>query len=148
MDKNTLMALQDAVDAADAYVLGFLHRGMLYKVEAEAIPSEAVRLTTASTARGGLAKLRLYFPSKLRKALIASGKAELLGGAELLDGSDKYNRGDRFERLIAESLGLQWHKSSLPCWEGGDLTVGGRRLQVKLSGATVADEATLRRRLP
>lgn len=146
MTLTEMLTLYEKHNASAAYALGFVHRHVLYSLTCHELPIECLKLDRASSARGGYATLRLRMSAAVKKALVASGKAEALGAETLLH-ADKYNRGECYERVLTERAGQVWVKDSAPFWERGDLRVNGVEVQVKLDGATIATEPELRKLL-
>ena len=93
-----------------------------------------------------MAKVRVKATSAVKQALIASGKAVLLGTEALLETSDRYNKGERFERVITELLtGQEWRKDSIPFTDAGDIELNGKQIQIKLDQAELTNEKMLQR---
>lgn len=121
-------------NAADAYIIGFIQKKMVYMFWADSIPMKWINLTRESSKRGGAAKLRLYIPSADCKQMVADGTAEVIGTLEDLQADSRYNQGDNFEKLIVEKLtGKQWKKNSDKFDTAGDATINGKQVQVKLN---------------
>ena len=69
--------------------------------------------------------------------------AVCLGGEELLIGD--YNKGVEFERLISEINGIEYRgKDSVGFWVEGDVEIDGKQVQVKMNGAQIVVERTLK----
>lgn len=140
MNREELIAFYDAHSAADFYIYGFCHRGLVYAVAAKALPDETKKLGRQSSKRGGRSQLRFRVPSELKKQLIESGEALLCGDITLIEYKDNYNRGEHFERLIVEGFGKTWHKDDTPFWICGDLSLNGVEIQIKFDGAEITNE--------
>lgn len=146
MTRNEMIARYNALAVATAYIIGFVLDGMLYYTMSAHIADEFLKLDRMSSKRGGWAKIRVKLTSADRKALVACGKAIMLGSADLLNTADKYNKGERFERIITETLtGETWTKDSVPFNVAGDITLNGEEVQVKFDGAELTNEKTLMR---
>ncbi len=130
---------------ATKYIIGFVLAGRLYYTESKEIDEKLLKLDRASSARGGMAKIRVRLNKEAKLALVYSGKAHLIGAeADLLN--ETYNRGEMFEKIITEKVaGQAWVKDSLPFWMGGDVTLNGEEIQIKFDGAELTNEKTLRR---
>ena len=145
MTLNEMITTYNAFSAADAYIFGFIVNHLLYYIRFDGhLPTELLKFDRASSKKGGMAKVRVKATSAVKQALIASGKAVLLGAASILDTDDKYNKGERFERVITERLtGEEWHKDSIPFTEAGDIEYGGKQIQIKLDQAELTNEKIL-----
>ena len=146
MTRNEMIARYNALSAATAYLIGFVLNGILYYTLSAHIADNFLKLDRMSSKRGGWAKIRVKLSSADRKALVACGKAVMVGSADLLDTADKYNKGERFERIITETLtGEKWVKDSVPFNVAGDITLNGEQVQIKLDGAELTNERLLMR---
>ena len=146
MTRNEMIARYNALAVATAYIVGFVLNGMLYYTMSEHIADNFLKFDRMSSKRGGWAKIRVKLSSADRKALVACGKAIMIGSADLLDTEDKYNKGERFERIITETLtGETWVKDSVPFNVAGDITLNGEEVQIKFDGAELTNERTLMR---
>lgn len=146
MTRNEMIARYNALAVATAYIVGFVLDGLLYYTMSAHIADEFLKLDRMSSKRGGWAKIRVKLTASDRKALVASGRAVLLGSASLLDTADKYNKGERFERVITETLTDEtWVKDSIPFNVAGDITLNGQEVQIKFDGAELTNEKMLMR---
>jgi hypothetical protein len=146
MTREEMISIYNALSVATAYIVGFIFNGMVYYVMSAHIADEYLKLDHMSSKRGGWAKIRVKLSSADRQALVACGKAVLLGSASLLETNDKYNRGERFERAITETLTTEkWVKDSVPFNVAGDITLNGQQVQIKFDGAELTNERTLKR---
>lgn len=146
MTRNEMIARYNALAVATAYIVGFVLNGMLYYTMSAHIADDFLKLDRMSSKRGGWAKIRVKLTVADRKALVACGKAIMIGSADLLDTDDKYNKGERFERIITETLtGETWVKDSVPFNVAGDITLNGQEVQIKFDGAELTNERTLMR---
>ena len=146
MTRNEMIARYNALAVATAYIVGFILDGMLYYTMSAHIADDFLKLDRMSSKRGGWAKIRVKLTSADRKALVACGKAIMIGSADLLNTDDKYNKGDRFEKIITETLtGEMWVKDSVPFNVAGDITLNGEQVQIKFDGAELTNERTLMR---
>ena len=132
----------EAFSAATLYNIGFIFHHILYSINLRHIPAECLKLGRASSKRGGVQRIRMRLSKATKLALIAMG-AEVVGPETLLDGDDCYNKGERYERIITERAGQVWVKDSVPFNIAGDLFHNGEQIQIKLDGATLADETKL-----
>lgn len=146
MTRNEMINRYNALAVATAYIVGFILDGMLYYTVSAHIADEFLKLDRMSSKRGDWAKIRVKLTSADRKALVACGKAIMIGSADLLNTADKYNKGERFERVITETLtGETWVKDSVPFNVAGDITLNGEQVQIKFDGAELTNERTLMR---
>lgn len=130
--------------AADQTWLGFERRGLVYKVEFTHLPRKYMRLTHASSARGGYAKIKIYIPASECDRLIQQGKAVCVGTKADLYADPKHNRGENFERIITEMYTSEkWVKDSVPFWIAGDIEYKGMQIQIKFNYAELTNEKTL-----
>ena len=132
--------------AAHKYIVGFEDAGKLYyTVYADMIADDMLKLDRASSAKGGMLKVRVRVSAKLKAILKATGKAVLCGDASELT-MGKYNKGENFERVITELLtGETWVKDSVPFKVAGDIRWNGEEVQIKFDGAELTNEKTLAR---
>ena len=143
MTRNEMIARYNALAVATAYIVGFILDGMLYYTMSAHIADDFLKLDRMSSKRGGWAKIRVMLSSADRKALVACGKAIMIGSADLLNTDDKYNKGERFEKIITETLtGEMWVKDSVPFNVAGDITLNGEQVQIKFDGAELTNERT------
>ena len=147
MTLTEMIALYNTLTAADGYIVGFILNHMLYYVRFDGhLPTEILKFDRASSKRGGMAKVRVRLGSDFRKAMVANGKAVLIGAEDLLLTADKYNKGERFERIITETLTTEtWVKDSVPFNVAGDIELNGQQIQVKFDDAELTNEKTLKR---
>ena len=146
MTRNEMINRYNALAIATAYIIGFVLDGMLYYTMSAHIADEFLKLDRMSSKRGGWAKIRVKLTSADRKALVACGKAIMIGSADLLNTADKYNKGERFERIITETLtGETWMKDSVPFNVAGDISLNGEQVQIKFDGAELTNEKMLMR---
>lgn len=142
-----MITAYNRLSAADAYIFGFIVNHLLYYIRFDGhLPTELLKFDRASSKKGGMAKVRVKATAAIKQALIASGKAVLLGTEALLETSDRYNKGERFERVITELLtGQEWHKDSIPFTDAGDIELNGKQIQIKLDQAELTNEKMLQR---
>lgn len=147
MTLTEMINLYNTLTAADGYIVGFILNHLLYYVQFEGhLPTEILKFDRASSKRGGMAKVRVRLGSDIRKALVESGKATLLGSETLILTHDKWNKGERFERVITETLtATQWVKDSIPFNVAGDIELNGQQIQIKFDDAELTNEKTLKR---
>lgn len=146
MTREEMINRYNALAVATAYIIGFVLNGSLYYTMSAHIADGFLKFDRMASKRGGWAKIRVKLTSADRKALVAGGKAVMLGSAEMLDTDDKYNKGERFERIITETLtGETWVKDSVPFNVAGDITLDGQEVQIKFDGAELTNERTLMR---
>lgn len=147
MTLNEMVALYNALSAADGYIVGFILNHLLYYIKVDGhLPTEILKFDRASSKRGGMAKVRVRLGADFRKAVVANGQAVLLGSEELLNTIDKWNRGERFERVITETLTTEkWVKDSVPFNVAGDIELNGKQIQIKFDDAELTNEKTLMR---
>lgn len=147
MTLNEMVALYNALSAADGYIVGFILNHLLYYIKVDGhLPTEILKFDRASSKRGGMAKVRVRLGANFRKTAVANGQAVLLGSEELLNTADRWNRGERFERVITETLTAEkWVKDSVPFNVAGDIELNGKQIQIKLDDAELTNEKTLMR---
>jgi len=145
MTLTEMITAYNRLTAANGYIFGFIVNHLLYYICFDNhLPAELLKLDRASSKKGGMAKVRIKATAALKQALLASGKAVLLGTETLLETSDKYNKGERFERIITELLtGQEWHKDSIPFTDAGDIELNGKQIQIKLDQAELTNEKIL-----
>jgi hypothetical protein len=139
-----MMNAYSARSAAHTYALGFVEGHNLYAVKLSfAELSRFFKLDRMSAKKGGFLKIRIKLSSADRAELSLS--AELIGSEDLLIKDAKHNKGENFERELTERWTAEtWVKDSVPFTVAGDLRVDGIEIQVKLDGAELTNERTLR----
>jgi len=145
---NWMTTTYHANSAADEYWFGFVLNHLLYVVCGMSFEelSELFKLDRASSKRGGFLKIRIKATTATLAGLLP--KATLLGDESLLE-LDGYNKGEAFEKIITERFtSEQWVKDSVPFWIDGDATINGKKVQIKLNGAELTNEKTLRKYFP
>ena len=146
--KNWMTETYNKTSAAHEYWFGFVLCGLLYVVAGMTFDelSAYFKNDRASSKKGGFAKVRIKARSADLKALLP--KAILLGDASLLTNTT-YNKGDAFEKVIVERYTAEtWVKNSTPYFLDGDATINGVKVQIKLNGAELTNERTLRNHFP
>ena len=142
---NWMLATYHTNSAADEYWFGFVLNHMLYVVCGLSFDELAVtfKADRASSKRGGFLKIRI----KATTAILATfaDRAVCLGSEDLLNLAG-YNKGEAFEKIITERyIAEKWAKNSVPFWVDGDATINGKKVQIKLNGAELTNEKTLRK---
>lgn len=143
MTKETMIKNYRKFSAADAYILGFEYKHIIYMVIVDEIMPRYMKVERESTKKGGKKKLQLrlckqYKEQLLRKGAIALGDESILNGA--------YNKGVEFERLIFNRYNQEFRgKENIGFWKEGDIEIGGKQIQIKLNGAQIVVENTLLR---
>ena len=145
---NWMTTTYHANSAADEYWFGFVLNHLLYVVCGLSFDELAVtfKMDRASSKRGGFAKIRI----KANTATLADflPRAVCLGSENLLN-LVGYNKGEAFEKVITERYTAeQWVKDSVPFWVAGDATINGKQVQIKLNGAELTNEKTLKKYFP
>lgn len=138
MTKEIMLAEYENYSAADSYILGFVYNKGLYMVEVAEVALDILAVELASRNQGE--NLRLRIRKAQKEALVEN--ATLIGSADDLV-ADKYNRGEIFEKLVTEYYGQTWEKDTVPFWVKGDITLGGKEVQIKLDGATMVNSKLL-----
>lgn len=140
MTKQTMIRNYRKYSVADSYILGFVVKGDLYFTEVEEIAPRFLSVEEASRNQGFNLRLRL---KKNHKANLIKN-ATLIGSADDLV-ADKYNKGEIFEKIITEYFGQIWEKDTVPFYKDGDITVDGRKIQIKLDTATLTNTKQIAR---
>lgn len=146
-NRDEMLRKYEAKTAAQGYYFGFTMDGNLYMMETKTLHevNNALKLDRASSARGGLLKIRVRF-SKLDKVkAVHSGKAVKLGKVSVMNYADSYNAGEHFEHYVHELNGKTWVKDSVPFNVAGDIEINGKQIQIKYDGAELTNEKTLAR---
>ena len=138
MTKRTMINNYRKYSMADSYIIGFVYGGMVYFTEVKEIAPRFLNVEVASRNQGF--NLRLRLKAQYRNQLVK--KAICLGSADILV-ADKYNKGEIFEKYITEFFGQVWEKDTVPFYEDGDITVDGRKIQIKLDSATLTNTKQL-----
>lgn len=133
MTKTTLIKAYRKYSAADNYILGFIFNHMVYMVRVAEIMPRFLNVEEASRNQGENLRLRLR---KAHKASLMKKNPICLGSADCLN-AEKYNKGEIFEKLVTEYFGQTWKKDTVPFYKDGDITVDGKKIQIKLDSATL-----------
>lgn len=143
MTRDDMTAIYHANTAAEGYCLGFVYRHTIYRITLSQLPDSIIKLDRCSSKKGGWAKLRIRLRKAAKLDLIAMG-AQAIGPEELLREDSRHNKGENFERIVTEAAGQIWKKDRVPFTVAGDLVLHGKQIQVKLEGAELTNEKTLR----
>ncbi len=137
----------EALTAADAYIIGFEMGGLIYGAYMNKIPRRYMCVQKECSSAGGGYGLYVNVKSmKKRQELLKKG-AVLMGTLEELENGD-YNRGVMFEKMVYEKNGQVFRgKDSVPFDVAGDITLGGKEVQVKYLHARMCYDKTLKNRL-
>lgn len=136
-----LLNAYEMTSAAVAYIIGFILNGKVYEIVLESLPTWLVGLDRESSSHGGYLKLRIRMTAKAKARLLNAGAAYIGTVDEVLTG--RKNKGEAFEKFVTERAGQVWHKDSIPYFIDGDLTVNGKKYQVKFESASLANERTI-----
>ena len=131
--------------AAHTYYFGFVLAGLLYVVAGMTFTELPAyfKMDRASTAKGGFKKIRIRATAADLKALLPI--ATLLGSEDLLN-DGHWNKGEMNEKITTETYTAEkWVKDSVPFFKAGDATINGEEVQIKLNGAELTNEKTLRK---
>lgn len=130
---------------ADEYWFGFTVDHCLYVVPNMpfALLMQFARLERTSSKKGGIRKVRIRARADELRDLLPL--AMCFGSEDLL--TCEKNKGDALEKLIAERYAeTAWKKhDSRRFFEGGDLTIDGKQVQVKFNGGELTTEKVLRK---
>lgn len=144
MNAHDLATTYARHSAAHTYAVGFVLRHTLYNVFLsweELTPY--LRESHTSSSRGHHLQLRI----RLRKAekLSLLDRATVMGTDADLHEDAAHNAGENYERVITEAFTTErWVKDSTPFWVAGDVRIDGTEVQVKLDGAELTNEKTIR----
>ena len=133
MTKANMIKVYRQYSVADSYILGFIYEKMLYMIEVDEIMPRFLNVEEASRNQGENLRLRLkkaYRTQLMKKSPICLGSADCLI-------AEKYNKGEIFEKIVTEYYGQTWKKDTVPFYMDGDLTVDGKKIQIKLDSATL-----------
>lgn len=131
----------NATSAADAYILGFSDKDRVYEIIVEHLPEWLIGLDRESSSHGGARKLRIKMTAINKRKLIAIGAQYIGTVAEIL--TARKNKGEAFEKWITEKAGQDWVKDSIPYYIDGDITINGKKYQIKFDNASLANENTI-----
>lgn len=133
MTKQNLIKTYRKYSVADSYILGFIFNHMLYMINVNEIMPRYLNVEEASRNQGENLRLRL---KKAHKEQLLKKNPICLGSADCLN-AEKYNKGEIFEKLVTEYFGQAWKKDTVPFYKDGDITVNGKKIQIKLDSATL-----------
>lgn len=143
MTKETMIRNYRKFSAADAYILGFEYKHIIYMVIVDEIMPRYIKVERESTKKGGKKKLQLRLCKQYKEQLLRKG-AIALGDESILNGT--YNKGVEFERLIFNRYNQEFRgKENVGFWKEGDIEIDGKQIQIKLNGAQIVVENTLLR---
>ena len=140
MTKRTMINNYRKFSMADSYIIGFVHGGMVYFTEVKEIAPRFLSVEEARRNQG--LNLRLRLKAQHKNQLVK--KAICLGSANILV-ADTYNKGEIFEKYITEFFGQVWTKDTVPFYKDGDITIDGRKIQIKLDSATLTNTKQIAR---
>lgn len=130
----------DRFSVAEEYLLLFELDGVVYAKKYKRLPKRLLYLRS----RKGKTDIYIRFNSQKEKKRLAK-TAFIIGSSEDLV-SPRYNKGVMAERLVYAFYGLPWKgKDNVPFYKDGDITINGKRVQIKFEHARLAYGSTLRR---
>ena len=130
--------------AAEGYAIGFHVGNDVYLATMDEIPRRFTKLQKECSRNGGTMGLYINVKSqKAKKELLK--KAIKVGTLEDIT-DEKYNKGVMFEKLIYQLANQPWKgKDAVPFYKDGDITINGKRIQVKYERARICYDTTLTR---
>jgi hypothetical protein len=138
--KNYLFNTYEKYSAANAYEIGFIYKNAVYAIILNALPYDCLKVEKASKKNGGWLKLQLRLNNTHKVQFIEQGAIKV-GGVEVVTG--QYNKGVEFERFCYTLHNQEWRgKDSVPFWEDGDITIDGKKIQIKFENAQIITECT------
>lgn len=138
--KNYLLNTYEKYSVADAYEIGFIYEGAIYIIMLNTLPYDCLKVEKASKKNGGWQKLQLRLNNTHKAQFIQQG-ASRIGGVEMVSG--QYNKGVEFERLCYRLHDQEWRgKDNVPFYADGDITVDGKKIQIKFENAQIITECT------
>lgn len=143
---KALAGKYNQIAGAHSYIVGFCKGSSLYYVKLNWQGMlDLLKEDHASSSKGGYFKLRVMVSATQALKFMTAGKAVKVGTVDDLSADNKHNKGENFERIITEKLaGKTWGKDSLPFYMQGDINVNGEEIQIKLTGAELTNEKTMR----
>lgn len=134
-----------AISFTDNYILGFIYKGMVYRVDTTAETVSHV-LTLDKASRGAGYSIR-FKPTVAQKLFLLTGATAICSAEffKALVENSEYNAGEIFEKLVTESFGQVWVKDNVPFTEAGDVEANGIAYQIKFEKATFITEKSLAR---
>ena len=148
MDREQMFDEYNSVAYTHNYIVGFILKKNVYAFYCK---SEFIKkLSKLDRNSKGEIALRLNLNSGDKFEMLDNGATCICTESEFnaYCKANKYNKGDNFERLIAESNGIEWVKSgglTIAFTEAPDLTINGIDYQLKFDKATITDEGKLKR---
>ena len=144
MTKQTMIRNYRKFSAADSYIIGYNYKGTIFATEIDEIPPRFMKVERESSKKGGKQKLQLRLNNKYKEQLMKKGAVEVCGADELTDEVLK-NKGVVFEKKIYELNGQIFRgKDNVGFWVAGDIELNGKQIQIKLEGAQIVVENTLK----
>ena len=140
MKKENAIRYYRKFSAADAYIIGFTYKKEFYVSVVKEIMPRFIRVTRATSKKGGYEKLQLRLEEQHKEQLIHKGavKVDYVPSGE--------NKGRDFERFIYEQNGQKFRGEGehVGFWVEGDININGVEYQVKLEGAQIVAFKTLK----
>lgn len=133
--KTRLYKIYRENQAAHKYLLGCIYKGGLYLCYMDDIPPRMIQCD-----KKGL-RMRVY--TKKDIAYIVK-RGFYVGPASLLD-SDIYNKGVMLEQVVYNIYQQEWKRNNTPFYKDGDITINGKKVQIKYSHGHIAYSTTLER---
>ena len=144
MTKETMIRNYRKFSAADAYILGFEYKHIIYMVIVDEIMPRYMKVERESSKKGGKKKLQLRLCKQYKEQLLRKG-AIALGDESILNGTYN-NKGVEFEKLIFNRYNQEFRgKDNVGFWKAGDIEIDGKQIQIKLNGAQIVVENTLQK---
>lgn len=133
---------------ANEYWFGFVLNHMVYVVTN--LDFEDLRpffkAESAAQSKGGHKKIRIK--ARVTECEKFLDRAICLGSEDILT-DEKWNGGIMFEKIVTERIaGQTWVRDSVPFWVDSDITIGDRKIQVKMNGAELTNEKCIRKHFP
>lgn len=142
MTKGNAIRYYRKFSGADAYILGFIYKKMLYMIAVDEIMPRYMAIKRASSKSGGGEKLQFVLNNALKEQLIRKG-AMCIGSADMVTEVEG-NKGVSFERLVYKLNGqTPRDRDSVGFWKCGDININGTEYQVKFEGAQIVSFRTL-----
>ena len=140
-----LLNAYEMTSAAAAYIIGFILNNKVYEIILDNLPEWLIGMDRESTSHGGVRKLRIRMTAIARARLMNLGAAYIGTVDEVL--ASRKNKGEAFEQYVTERAGQEWHKDSVPYFMDGDITINGKKYQIKFESASLANENTINKAL-
>ena len=146
MTKGNFFRYYNKLNGADAYIIMFIYKKMVYMATAKHIKQAWTVEGRESSSNGGFQKWKMSMNNKHKEQLIRSGAVVVASEEEFNAMPYPNNKGHRCEWWLHKEFNLGTYKPDRQRFDkGGDVEINGIQYQVKFENASLTNVRTLRR---